>query len=68
MKVKVHKILTVEEIQDRWMSWMAFEDRVMTMEDVNNFCNYYAHTYEEYMFNWNVLENFLEGFEGMPER
>lgn len=68
MKVNAHKILTAEEVQDRWMNWIASEDRVMTKEDVNNFCNWCAYTYEEYMFIWNVLEDFLEGFEEMPEQ
>lgn len=59
--------MTMEELKDRWMNWMAMEDRVMTMEDVNNFCNQYATSYEEYMAIWEILEDFLKGFEGIPE-
>lgn len=59
--------MTMEELKDRWMNWMAKEDRAMTLEDVNDFCNKYATSYEEYMAIQNILEDFLESFEGMPE-
>lgn len=43
------------KIIDMWKAWAKEEGR--DEEDKNNFANYYANSYEEYMRIWEVIKS-----------
>lgn len=57
-----------EKITNAWMEYIAYLDRVIIQEDVNDFCNIESGNYEEYMTIWNIMMGVLdEGYSEMPK-
>jgi len=50
--------MTMEELAIAWAAW--FDMYGATEESINNFCNIYATSYEEYMAIYELLADELE--------
>lgn len=50
--------MTMNEVAILWEEWL--EDHEYTSESVNDFCNIYATSYEEYMALYELLADALE--------
>lgn len=59
--------MTMEELEDRWMNYMVALDKVISKEDVNDFCNRYATSYEEYMTIYEMLIDLFGDISDMPD-
>ena len=51
---------TIEELIDNILTYFIIEDRDFTEENINNFCNIYATSYEEYMYIYELLMDSVE--------
>ena len=47
--------MTIEELTNNIVIYFIDEDHDFTEENINNFCNIYATSYEEYMYIYELL-------------
>ena len=52
--------MTIEELTDNMLTYFIIEDHDFTEENINNFCNIYATSYEEYMYIYELLMDSVE--------
>ena len=52
--------MTIEELAKNIVIYFNDEDRDFTEENINNFCNIYATSYEEYMYIYELLMDSVE--------
>ena len=52
--------MTIEELTDNILTYFIIEDRDFTEENINNFCNIYATSSEEYMYLYDLLTDSVE--------
>ena len=45
--------MTIKDLAIVWAEW--YEQHGATQESINDFCNTYASSYEEYMAMWELL-------------
>lgn len=50
--------MTIEQLRESVATW--FCDRDFSEENINNFCNIYATSYEEYMYIYELLMDSVE--------
>lgn len=50
--------MTMSDLAITWAEW--YEQYGASDESINNFCNYYATSYEEYNAMWELLKEFKE--------
>lgn len=50
--------MTIEQLRESVATW--FCDRDFSEENINNFCNIYATSYEEYMYIYELLTDSVE--------
>lgn len=50
--------MTINELSMLWADWM--ENYGITEKSINDFCNYYATSYEEYMAFYELLTDTLD--------
>ena len=52
--------MTMEELAKNIAIYFNDEDHDFTEENINNFCNIYATSYEEYMYIYELLMDSVE--------
>ena len=52
--------MTMEELAKNIVIYFNDEDHDFTEENINNFCNIYATSYEEYMYIYELLMDSVE--------
>lgn len=52
--------MTMEELAKNIVIYFNDEDNDFTEENINNFCNIYATSYEEYMYIYELLMDSVE--------
>ena len=52
--------MTIEELAKNIVIYFIDEDHDFTEENINNFCNIYATSYEEYMYIYELLMDSVE--------
>ena len=52
--------MTIEELTNNSVIYFNDEDHDFTEENINNFCNIYATSYEEYMYIYELLMDSVE--------
>ena len=52
--------MTMEELAKNTVIYFNDEDHDFTEENINNFCNIYATSYEEYMYIYELLMDSVE--------
>ena len=50
--------MTMKELAEKWVRWA--EGHGTDKDSINDFCNIYATSYEEYMTLWELLTDNLE--------
>lgn len=50
--------MTMTELRINWANWVETHD--INLDSINDFCNIYATSYEEYMSLWELLTDNLE--------
>lgn len=50
--------MTMKEVAKKWVRWT--EGHGADKDSINDFCNIYATSYEEYMTLWELLTDNLE--------